>query len=115
MAAFFDPEKAFDQACTENLRKNASNAALKILAFYVMVVICNLFHHLLRPWSQPRITSDLVVSAPINRKKRLFILPPGVSFRCFLSKSEMIRKKLDLALPNLHLFLFFFSSQNHLK
>lgn len=62
MAGIFGTDRAFDQACTENLRKNASNAALKILAFYAMVIVCNLFHHLLRPWSQPRITSDIVVS-----------------------------------------------------
>ncbi|XP_010068968.2 cation/H(+) antiporter 28 [Eucalyptus grandis] len=66
MPGFFDPEKAFDQTCTENLRKNASNAALKILAFYAMVIICNLFHHLLRPWSQPRITSDLVIGLTVG-------------------------------------------------
>ncbi|KAI4384665.1 hypothetical protein MLD38_002787 [Melastoma candidum] len=57
----FDSNKNFDAACAENLRKLASNVALKILAFYVMVVICNLFHHFLRPWSQPRISSDLVI------------------------------------------------------
>ncbi|KAK4769279.1 hypothetical protein SAY86_027429 [Trapa natans] len=61
MSAIFGTDKGFDEACTENLRKNASDLTLKILALYAMVIVCNLLHHLLRPWSQPRMTSDIVI------------------------------------------------------
>ncbi|OWM78383.1 cation/H(+) antiporter 28 [Punica granatum] len=83
MAGIFGTEKAFDQACTDNLRKNASNAALKILAFYGMVIICNLFHHLLRPWSQPHITSDIVIGLVTGNigpiKKWLVTVPDALN------------------------------------
>ncbi|KAK4803037.1 hypothetical protein SAY86_001240 [Trapa natans] len=61
MSGIFGTEKGFDQACAENLRKNLSNATLKLLAFYAMMIVCNILHHILRPWSQPRITTDIVI------------------------------------------------------
>lgn len=48
--------------CTIRLTEIFGRATKSILGFFIMVGLCNGVHYLLRPFSQPRITSDTIVS-----------------------------------------------------
>lgn len=51
-----------DSECRGRITELFKKVALHLLGFFVMVFLCNAVHYFLRPFSQPRITSDIVVS-----------------------------------------------------
>ena len=51
-----------DDPCSGKLSALFTRVAKHVFGFFLMVVLCNVTHYLLRPLSQPRITSDTFVS-----------------------------------------------------
>lgn len=51
-----------DDPCSGKLSALFTRVAKHVFGFFLMVVLCNVTHYLLRPFSQPRITSDTFVS-----------------------------------------------------
>lgn len=52
--------------CTIRLTEIFGRATKSILGFFIMVGLCNGVHYLLRPFSQPRITSDTIVGLAVG-------------------------------------------------
>ena len=51
-----------DDPCSGKISALFTRVAKHVFGFFLMVVLCNVTHYLLRPFSQPRITSDTFVS-----------------------------------------------------
>jgi len=51
--------------CSEKLAYLILQLAKNFTVYMVMVIACNGLHFLLKPYSQPRITSDIAVSFPL--------------------------------------------------
>jgi hypothetical protein len=51
-----------EDPCEGRLSAIFARAAKHVFGFFLMVVLCNLTHYFLRPFSQPRITSETLVS-----------------------------------------------------
>lgn len=48
--------------CSVQLTKLITHVAIHVAGFFLMYILCHLSHYLLKPYSQPRITSDTFVS-----------------------------------------------------
>ncbi|KAF5469738.1 hypothetical protein F2P56_010303 [Juglans regia] len=55
-----------EDPCTGKLTAIFTRAAKHVFGFFLMVVLCNVTHFLLRPFSQPRITSDTIIGMLIG-------------------------------------------------
>lgn len=53
--------------CTLKLKELFGKVAKYALGFFLMYALCNISHFLLKPYSQPRITSDTVVSLSLSQ------------------------------------------------
>jgi hypothetical protein len=60
-----EENSGLDDPCEGRLSAIFARAAKHVFGFFLMVVLCNLTHYFLRPFSQPRITSDTLVSLSI--------------------------------------------------
>ncbi|PRQ54708.1 putative cation/H+ exchanger [Rosa chinensis] len=54
------------KGCSLQLQKLFTDVALHVGGFFLMYILCHLSHYLLRPYSQPRITSDTFVGLVIG-------------------------------------------------
>lgn len=64
--------------CSEKLGYLIVQLAKNFVVFMVMVIVCNGLHFLLKPYKQPRITSDIIVS---------FLLK--MNHNCIISKKRV--------------------------
>ncbi|KAG6628238.1 hypothetical protein CIPAW_14G001200 [Carya illinoinensis] len=55
-----------DDPCSGKLTAIFTRAAKHVFGFFLMVVLCNVTHFLLKPFSQPRITSDTFIGMIIG-------------------------------------------------
>ncbi|XP_075645806.1 cation/H(+) antiporter 28 [Castanea sativa] len=55
-----------DDPCSGKLSALFTRVAKHVFGFFLMVVLCNVTHYLLRPFSQPRITSDTFIGLLIG-------------------------------------------------
>ncbi|KAJ0735215.1 putative cation/H+ exchanger, sodium/solute symporter superfamily [Helianthus annuus] len=58
-----DNENGKDPRCTQVTVMKVANIAVNMLIFIVIIALCNVLHMILRPYSQPRIISEAIVTS----------------------------------------------------
>lgn len=58
-----DDDNVKDPRCTQVTVMKVANIAVNMLIFIVIIALCNVLHMLLRPYSQPRIISEAIVTS----------------------------------------------------
>lgn len=68
-----------DSQCRGRLTELFTKVAIDVLGFFLIAGFCNALHYILRPFSQPRITSDIFVcrlflSLSLSNKKTALVI-----------------------------------------